>query len=44
MAITFTNARQLSTINNSVIWTNQSQASLSFFFRYEPEWQHCRRY
>ena len=36
MAITFTNAKDLYTNNNLVIWDNQNQASLSFFFRYEP--------
>ena len=35
MAITFTNDRILKTSANSVIWNNQTQASLSFFFRYE---------
>ena len=35
MAITFTNASQIATAGQSTIWINQTQASLSFFFRYE---------
>jgi hypothetical protein len=36
MAITYTGARQNYTDNTSVPWDNKPQASLAFFYRYEP--------
>lgn len=35
MSITITDGKTYTTSNNTVIWNNQAQASVSFFFRYE---------
>jgi hypothetical protein len=36
MSITLTNQKSFQTNTNNTIWDNQSQASMSFFWRYEP--------